>query len=65
MCLGHTIYASQDDAKASANKSPSISSRSLHYIVETGDVKALSAMLVGQVDVDMVNGVSMQLYRCD
>ena len=41
------------------------SSRSLQYIAGTGDVKALSAMLVGQVDVDMVNRVSMQLYRCD
>ena len=43
----------------------SIGSRSLHCIVETGDAKALSAMLVVQVDVDMVDGVSMQLYRCD
>ncbi len=34
--------------------------RSLQCIVETGDAKALSAMLVGQVDINMVNGVSMQ-----
>ena len=39
--------------------------KSLHCIAEAGDAKALSAMLVGQVDVDMVNRVSMQLYRCD
>ena len=39
--------------------------KSLHCTAEAGDAKALSAMLVGQVDVDMVNTVSMQLYRCD
>ncbi len=37
---------------------------SLHCIAEAGDAKALSAMLVGQVDVDVVNRVSMELYRC-
>jgi hypothetical protein len=36
-------------------------SRTLHDIARTGDAEALSAMLIGEVDVNMVDRVS--LYR--
>ena len=39
----------------------SSSSRSLHDIAATGDAKALSAMLIGEVDVNMADRVSMDL----
>jgi hypothetical protein len=37
----------------------STSSRTLHDIAATGDAKALSAMLIGEVEVDSVDGESM------
>jgi hypothetical protein len=42
----------------------STGSRSLHDIAASGDAKALSSMLMGEVDVNnvMAGRVSMQLY---